>query len=49
MAKQQLCTCITLFCIFLCRLFCDDFDVKLPNFTFYGGREQAMTKFYFSF
>ena len=26
-----------------------DYDVKMPNFTFYGGRKQATTKFYFSF
>ena len=25
------------------------YDVKMPNFTFYGGRKQATTKFYFSF
>ena len=24
-------------------------DVKMPNFAFYGGRNQATTKFYFSF
>ena len=26
-----------------------DYDVKMPNFTFYGGRKQATTKFTFSF
>ena len=26
-----------------------DYDVKLLNFTFCGGRKVAMTKFYFSF
>ena len=26
-----------------------DYDVKLPNFNFYGRRKQATTKFYFSF
>ena len=26
-----------------------DYDVKMPNFTFYGGRKQATTKFSFSF
>ena len=26
-----------------------DFDVKMPNFTFYGGRKQATTNFSFSF
>ena len=42
--RQQLCTCITLFCTFLCpstpRL-----PVKMPNFMFCEGRKQAMTKF----
>ena len=26
-----------------------DYDVKMPNFTFYGGRKQAMSNFSFSF
>ena len=39
---------ITLFCTFL-RPFLHDYDVKMPNFAFYGGRKQATTKFYFSF
>ena len=26
-----------------------DYDVKLPNFTFYGGRKQVTTRFSFSF
>ena len=26
-----------------------DYDVKMPSFTFYGGRDQATTKFSFSF
>ena len=26
--------------------FLHDYDVKLPNFTFSGGRKQATTKFY---
>ena len=34
LAKQQLWTCITLFCTFLCR----HYDIKTPNFTFCGGR-----------
>ena len=46
-AKQQLCTCIKLFCTFLCP-FLHDYDV-LPNLAFYGGRKQATTKFNFSF
>ena len=24
-----------------------DYDLQMPNFTFYGGRKQAMTKFSF--
>ena len=30
--KHQLCTCITLFCTFLCRLL-HNYDMTLPNFT----------------
>ena len=29
--------------------FLHDYDVKMPNFVFYGGCKQATTKFYFSF
>ena len=29
--------------------FLHDYDLKMPNFAFYGGRKQATTKFYFSF
>ena len=29
--------------------FLHDYDVKMPNFAFYGGRKQATAKFYFSF
>ena len=29
--------------------FLHDYDVKMPNFAFYGGRKQAKPKFYFSF
>ena len=29
--------------------FLHDYDVKMPDFLFYGGRAQATTKFYFSF
>ena len=38
-AKQQLCTCITLFCTFLCRRCTTSTYVKVPNFTFFRGRE----------
>ena len=37
-----------LFCTFLCP-FLYDYDVNMLNFAFYGGRKQAMTKFYFSY
>ena len=30
-------------------LFLHDYDLKMPNLAFYGGRKQATTKFYFSF
>ena len=29
--------------------FLHDYDVKLPNLTFHGGRQQDTSKFYFSF
>ena len=29
--------------------FLHDYDVKMPNLAFCGGRKQATTKFYFSF
>ena len=32
-----------LFCTFLCP-FLHNYDVNMPNFTFYGGRKQATTK-----
>ena len=35
--------------LFISFLFLHDYDVKMPNFAFYGGRKQATTKFYFSF
>ena len=39
---------MTLFlCIFL--PFLRDYDVKMPNFPFYGERKKATSKFYFSF
>ena len=45
LAKQQLCTCITLFCSFLC-CHCTK-DLKMPYFTFCGGRECKKTTFFF--
>ena len=38
-AKQQLCTCITLF-LHISLQSLHDYNVKLPNFTFCRGREQ---------
>ena len=35
--------------LYISFLFLHDYDVKMPNFAFYGGRKQATTKFYFSF
>ena len=35
--------------LYISFLFLHDYDVKMPNFTFYGGRKQATTKLYFSF
>ena len=34
--------------LYISFLFLHDYDVKMPNFAFYGGRKQATTKFYFS-
>ena len=45
-AKQQLCTCITLFSTFLWRPL-HDYDVKPANATFYGGRKHTTTNFPF--
>jgi len=42
-AKQQLCTCITLFCTLLFHC-----HVKVPNFTFCRGRKHWTTSFFFS-
>ena len=36
------------FCKFLCPSLYG-YDVKMPNFTFYGGRTQATTNFFLSF
>ena len=47
LAKQQLCTCLTLFCTFLNIYFLHFFlNVKMPNFTFCRGREQKTTTFF---
>ena len=35
--------------LYISFLFLFDFALKMPNFTFYGGRKQARTKFYVSF
>ena len=35
--------------LYISFLFLHDYDVKMPNFAFHGGRKQATTKFYFSF
>ena len=41
LAKQQLCTCITLFCTFLCRRY------TTTTFTFCRGREHKKAIFFF--
>ena len=46
--KQQLCLCSTLF-LYISWPSLHDYDVKMPDFTFYGERKQATTKFSFSF
>ena len=47
LAKQHLSTCITLFCSFLWCHYTTYHDVKMPNFTFYRGRERKTTIFFF--
>ena len=44
--KQSFCTRSTLLYISLPSL--HDYGVKMPNFTFHGGRKQATTKLSFS-
>ena len=48
--KQQICTCITLFCTFLCRRCTPASDMKLPNFTLllYGVGEHNTKVVFFS-
>ena len=35
--------------LYICLPLLHDCDVKMPSFTFYGGRKQATTNFSFSF
>ena len=35
--------------LFISFPFLHDYDVKMPNFAFYGGRKQAKPKLYLSF
>ena len=46
LAKQQLCTCITLF-LYISLPSLHDYDVKRPNSTFFGEREYKTTTFLF--
>ena len=46
--KQQLCMVHYTF-LYISFPFLHYYDVKMPNFAFYGERKQATTKFYFSF
>ena len=32
-------------CLYISFPFLHDYDVKMPNFAFYGGHKQAVTKF----
>ena len=51
LTKQQICTCITLFCTFLCRRCTTASDIKLPNFTrlLYGVVEHDTKVVFFLF
>ena len=44
LAKKQLCTCITLF-LHISLPSLQDYNVKVPNFTFWRGRENKTTTF----
>ena len=46
LAKQQLCTCITLF-FYISLPSLHNYDVKMPNVTFCGGREHKKTISFF--
>ena len=48
LAKQELCTCITLFW-YISLPSLHDYDLKVPNFTFCGGCEHTRQRFSFSF
>ena len=41
--------CITLFCTLFSLPSLHDYDVKIPNFTFHGGRKQPTPKIVFLF
>ena len=44
LAKQQLCTCYHAF-LYISLQSLYNYDVKMPNFTFCGGREHTTTTF----
>ena len=44
-AKQQFCTCSTLF-MYISLPFLHDYDVKMPNFALQGEFKPATAKFY---
>ena len=48
MAKQQVWNVHNAF-LYTSLPLMHDYDVKMPNFAFYGGRKQPTKKFYFSF
>ena len=47
-AKQQGCSCIMLF-LYVDFLLLHDYDVKMPNFTFYGECKPVKVKVFFCF
>ena len=46
LSKKQLCTCSTLF-FYISLPLLHEYDVKMPNFTFYVGSENKTTIFFF--
>ena len=49
LANQQLFTCFRTFLYISLPSWLDDYEVKMPNFTFYGERKQGTTNFFFLF
>ena len=49
LTKQQLCTCITFFFLYISLPLLHDYNVKPSGFMFYRGREHKTTIFFFFF